>query len=45
MIFIALDVSRLERSAAYYRDTFGIELHWDSNDPVSGPWIGGPHSA
>jgi predicted enzyme related to lactoylglutathione lyase len=45
MIFIALNVSRLERSVAYYRDAFGIEFHSDSNDPVSDPWIGGPHSA
>ena len=45
IIFIALNVSDLERSAAFYRDALGIDLHRDTNEPVTDVWIGGEHAA
>lgn len=43
--FVALNVSDLERSLAYYRDAFGIDFHMGTNEPVSDPWTGGHHAA
>jgi catechol 2,3-dioxygenase-like lactoylglutathione lyase family enzyme len=45
LIFVALNVSDLERSAAFYRDAFGIDLHRDTNEPETDVWIGGEHAA
>jgi predicted enzyme related to lactoylglutathione lyase len=45
LIFIALNVSDLERSAAFYREAFGIDLHRDRNEPETDVWIGGDHAA
>lgn len=45
LIFIALNVSDLERSAAFYRDAFGMDLHTDTNAPESDPWYGGYHAS
>ncbi len=45
MIFIALNVSDLERATAFYRDAFGIEFHSSTNLPEEDPWVGGVHSS
>jgi predicted enzyme related to lactoylglutathione lyase len=45
LIFIALNVTDLERSVAFYRDGFGIDFHADTNEPLSEPWYGGHHAA
>ena len=45
LIFIALNVSDVERSLAFYRDAFGIDFHAGSNEPLSDPWYGGHHAA
>lgn len=45
LIFIALNVSDLERSRAFYHDAFGVDFHADTNEPVSDPWYGGQHAA
>ena len=45
MIFIALNVADLARSAAFYRAAFGINFHSDCNDPADDTWYGGEHSA
>lgn len=44
-IFVALNVSDLERSASFYRDAFGIAFHRSRNAPISDPWYGGDHAA
>lgn len=45
LIFIALNVSDLARSLAFYRDAFAIDFHTDDNEPTSDPWYGGHHAA
>lgn len=45
LIFIALNVSDLEQSSAFYRGAFGIDLHPDKNEPETDVWIGGDHTA
>jgi predicted enzyme related to lactoylglutathione lyase len=45
IIFVALNVSDLDRSVSFYRDAFGIDFHADVNEPASDPWYGGNHSA
>jgi predicted enzyme related to lactoylglutathione lyase len=45
LIFVALNVSDLERSAAFYEAAFGIDLHRDTNEPETDVWIGGDHAA
>ncbi len=45
LIFIALNVSDLERSVKFYREGFGIDLHKDRNAPEKDVWIGGEHAA
>lgn len=45
LIFIAVNASDLERSAAFYRDAFGVDLHRDTNEPAHDVWIGGEHAA
>jgi predicted enzyme related to lactoylglutathione lyase len=45
LIFVALNVSDLERSSAFYRAAFGIDLHRDRNEPETDTWIGGEHAA
>jgi len=45
LIFIALNVSDLERSSAFYREAFDIDLHRDRNEPETDAWIGGGHAA
>jgi hypothetical protein len=45
LIFIALNVSDLERSRAFYHSAFGIDFHADTNEPLSDPWYGGLHAA
>jgi predicted enzyme related to lactoylglutathione lyase len=44
MIFVALNVSDLARSTAFYRAAFGIDLHAGHNDPEADRWYGGEHS-
>jgi predicted enzyme related to lactoylglutathione lyase len=42
---VVLEVADLDRSAALYRDGFGIDLH-DGDDHVAGDrWISGRHAA
>lgn len=45
LIFIALNVSELERSVTFYQEAFGIELHRDHNEPEADVWMGGAHAA
>ena len=45
LIFVALNVSDLGRSVAFYRDGFGLDLHEDRNEPETDVWIGGEHAA
>jgi catechol 2,3-dioxygenase-like lactoylglutathione lyase family enzyme len=45
MIFIALNVSDVERSVAFYENAFGLEFHCDENEPKSDVWYGGYHAA
>lgn len=45
MIFVALNVSDLPRSTAFYQEAFGLEFHSDVNEPRSDPWYGGEHNA
>lgn len=45
LIFVAINASDLERSVAFYRDGFAIELHSGTNQPVADPWYGGYHAA
>ena len=45
LIFVALNVSDLERTVAFYREAFGIDLHRDRNEPADDAWIGGAHAA
>lgn len=43
---LILEVADLDRSAALYRDGFGIDLHQDEEGHVAGDrWIGGRHAA
>ena len=43
IVFLALWVSDLEKSAAFYRDSLGVALHEGFNEPVGDPWIDGQH--
>lgn len=45
LIFVALNVSDLGGSSAFYRAAFGIDLHADKNEPETDTWIGGDHTA
>jgi len=45
LIFIALNVSDLEQSSAFYRAAFSIDLHLGKNEPETDTWIGGDHTA
>ena len=45
IIFVALNVSDLERCVAFYRDAFAIEFHSDRNEPADDTWYGGIHAA
>ncbi|MAE95998.1 MAG: hypothetical protein CL910_15175 [Deltaproteobacteria bacterium] len=45
LIFIALNVSDLPRSLAYYEAAFAIGFHTGDNEPQSDPWMGGHHAA
>ena len=45
LIFVALNVSDLEVSLAFYRAAFGIDFHTGTNEPASDPWYGGEHAA
>ena len=43
LVAIILEVSDLDRSAALYRDAFGLDLHPGDNG-VDDRWIGGRHA-
>jgi predicted enzyme related to lactoylglutathione lyase len=43
LVAVILEVSDLERSAALYRDGFGLDLHPGDN-AVDDRWIGGVHA-
>ncbi len=47
IVFLALWVSDLEKSARFYRDSLGVALHEGFNEPVGDPridpWIEGRH--
>ncbi len=43
IVFLALWVSDLEKSAAFYRDSLGVAVHEGFNEPVGDPWIDGRH--
>jgi predicted enzyme related to lactoylglutathione lyase len=45
LIFVALNVTDLDESIAFYRNAFGIEFHTDDNEPIDDPWYGGHHGA
>ena len=44
LIFIALNVSDLDRSLSLYRDAFGIGFETGTNEPETDPWYGGHHA-
>ena len=44
LVFIALNVSDLEKSTDFYRGVFGVPLEPGHNDPSDDPWFGGRHS-
>jgi predicted enzyme related to lactoylglutathione lyase len=43
MVAVIVEVADLERSAALYRDGFGIDLH-DGDNGVDDRWTGGKHA-
>ena len=43
LVFVALNVSDLQESTAFYRDVFGVPLEVD-NRPGDDPWIAGRHA-
>ena len=43
LIFIALNVSDIDKSIAFYRNGFGIDFHTDENKPLNDTWYGGYH--
>jgi catechol 2,3-dioxygenase-like lactoylglutathione lyase family enzyme len=43
LIFLALWVSDLEASAAFYRETLGVPLHEGFNEPTGDTWTDGRH--
>lgn len=46
LTFVALNVSDLDASVAFYRDALGVPLHVDSHDAeLNDPWYGGVHGA
>jgi len=45
LIFVALNVSDLERAVTFYCEGFGLDLHRDRNEPETDVWIGGDHAA
>lgn len=46
LTFVALSVSNLARSLAFYRDVLGLPLRDESHDAeLNDLWFGGPHAA
>jgi catechol 2,3-dioxygenase-like lactoylglutathione lyase family enzyme len=43
IVFLALWVTDIQKSAAFYRDSLGVALHEGFNEPVGDPWIDGQH--
>ncbi len=45
LIAVVLEVADLKRSAALYREAFGIDLHASDHDGGDDRWISGAHAA
>ena len=46
LTFLAISVSNLARSLAFYRNVLGLPLKDESHDAdLNDPWYGGPHAA
>ena len=44
LVAVILEVADLERSARFYTDAFGVDLHPGDNDADGDRWIGGRHA-